>query len=280
MRASSSRRGALPGRNPGMRTSRAIFRNAASSAFSNSRSSTSTESLTLFPSRGSTLVFIRGPQCTGARYVPRPVSTLDPDRLLLLQLKVWGYKQGELVAMLVHLGDRLGLYRAMAGRGPMTAAALASATGLHERWVLEWLRGQAAAELVESDDGELFSLSAEGAAVLVDEDSLAFAAGAFGPPLPTEVVDKLADAFRTGVGVTYEGQGAAAAHSLDRMLAPWARLALVPIVLPALDGVVERLRRGAVVADVGCGGGAALVAMAEAFPASTFHGYDPSRHAV
>ena len=81
---------------------------------------------------------------------------------------MWGYKQGEVVSLMIHLGDRLGLYGAMAGQGPMTAAGLAAATGLQERWLLEWLRGQAAAGLIGTDDGEAFELSAEAAAVLAD----------------------------------------------------------------------------------------------------------------
>ena len=204
------------------------------------------------------------------------------DRLRLFSFRVWGYKQGEVVSLMVHLGDRLGLYRALAGTGPTTAAQLAARTGLHERWVLEWLRGQAAAGLLDSPDGHAFELGPEGEAVLADEaGSLWFAAGAFqGGVAPPEVVDRLAEAFRTGIGLSYDDLGPSAAHSVERMLAPWSRLALVPVILPALPGVVERLEAGARVADVGCGAGVALLAMAGAFPASRFDGYDPSRHAI
>jgi 2-polyprenyl-3-methyl-5-hydroxy-6-metoxy-1,4-benzoquinol methylase len=183
---------------------------------------------------------------------------------------------------MIHLGDRLGLYRAMAGQGPMSAAGLAHRTGLHERWLLEWLRSQAAAGLVETTDGEIFRLGPEAAAVLADETgSLWFAAGAFqGGVAPPDVVDRLADAFRTGQGLSYDDLGPSAAHGVERMLAPWTRLALVPRILPALDGVVERLEAGARVADVGCGSGLALLAMAAAFPAARFEGFDPSHHAI
>jgi 2-polyprenyl-3-methyl-5-hydroxy-6-metoxy-1,4-benzoquinol methylase len=98
--------------------------------------------------------------------------------------------------------------------------------------------------------------------------------------LPPEVVDQLADAFRTGVGLSYDDLGPSAAHGVERMLGPWTRLALVPWILPALEGVVERLRAGARVADVGCGAGVAAIALAEAFPASTVDGFDPSQHAI
>lgn len=194
---------------------------------------------------------------------------------------MWGYKQGELVSLLIHLGDRLGLYRSLDGAGVVTASSLAASTGLHERWLLEWLRGNAAAGLLASDDGLSFELLPEGAAVLArEQDSLRFAAGAFTAPLDPSVVDDLADAFRTGIGLPYDRLGPRGAHRTERMLGPWARLALVPEILPALDGVVDALERGVLVADVGCGAGVALTAMAEAYPASTFHGFDLSRHAL
>ncbi len=206
----------------------------------------------------------------------------DRDRLALFALRVWGYKQGEVVSLMIHLGDRLGLYRAMAGKGPTTAADLAAATGLQERWLLEWLRSQAAACLIGTEDGETFELSPEAAAVLADNDgSLVFAAGAFqGGVAPPDVVDRLAGAFRSGIGLSYDDLGPAAAHAMERMTEPWTRLALVPVILPALDGVVDRLTAGARVADVGCGAGMAVFTLAAAFPASRFEGVDPSRHAI
>jgi len=203
------------------------------------------------------------------------------DESIAFALQVWQYKQGEVVALLIHLGDRLGLYRAMRGRGPVTPTDLAAATGLQERWVAEWLRGQGAAHLVTICGGDRFELSEAGAAVLVDEESsLLFAAGAFGPQADETFVDDLAGAFRTGIGMPYDRQGPSGAPRTERMLGPWARLALVPRILPALDGVVAKLAEGATVADVGCGAGVALGAMASAFPKSAFHGYDISRHAI
>jgi 2-polyprenyl-3-methyl-5-hydroxy-6-metoxy-1,4-benzoquinol methylase len=182
---------------------------------------------------------------------------------------------------MIHIGDRLGLYRALHGAGPLTAAELASRTGLKERWLFEWLRGQAAARLLDYHDPDRFELTPVGAAVLADESgSLSFAAGAFATPTAPEIVDKLVDAFRTGIGLSYEQLGPNAAHRTERMLGPWVRQALVPQILPALDGVSENLQRGCKVADVGCGSGLALASMAAAFPKSEFHGYDPSSHAI
>ncbi len=207
---------------------------------------------------------------------------MDSDALAALSLRVWGYKQGEVVGLMIHLGDQLGLYRAMAGRGPLRADELAALTGLHARWLLEWLRCQGAAGLVETADGDRFELTPEGAAVLAnDNESVFFAAGAFtGAALPTEVIPRLADAFRTGRGLSYEDLGPSAAHAVERCTAPWTKVVLVPQILPALSGVVERLTAGARVADVGCGSGVALVALATAYPASRFEGYDPSTHAL
>lgn len=209
-------------------------------------------------------------------------ETNDDMKAPLFALKVWKYREGEVLSLMIHLGDRLGLYRALAGQGPLTAADLAIRTGLHQRWVLEWLRNQAAGGLIDTPDGEIFELTPEGAAVLADEEnSLWFAAGAFqGGIAAPDVVDRLADAFRTGVGLTYDDLGPSGAHTVERMLGPWSRLALVPVVLAGLEGVVTRLERGARVADVGCGSGVALFTMATAFPNTRFEGYDPSKHAI
>ena len=206
----------------------------------------------------------------------------QPDPRALFALRVWQYKQGEMVSLMVHLGDRLGLYRAMAGSGRLSAEEVAARTGLHRRWVLEWLRGQAAAALVETDDGTSFELNDEGAQVLAHETgSLWFAAGAFtGGAATPEITDRLAEAFRTGIGLSYDDLGPSAAHQVERMLAPWSRLALAPVILPSIEGLAERLASGALVADVGCGAGVALLALAEAYPNSRFQGFDLSRHAI
>ena len=207
--------------------------------------------------------------------------TLDPTEVGMFALNVWSYKQGEVVSLMIHLGDRLGLYKALDGAGPMTAAALADETGLAERWLLEWLKGQAAAGLLEYHEEDRFELTPVGSAVLSDEErSLAFAAGAFAPPGGPDLADALAEAFRTGIGLSYDQMGPSAAHRTERMLGPWTRLALVPRIVPALDGLAAKLEAGARVVDVGCGAGVALEALARAFPRSRFDGYDPSRHAI
>ncbi|HVT78974.1 MAG TPA: class I SAM-dependent methyltransferase, partial [Acidimicrobiales bacterium] len=120
----------------------------------------------------------------------------------------------------------------------------------------------------------------EGATVLTDETDPMCAIGAFGNRASPADLDRLADAFRTGLGVSYDEHGPATAHATERMLGPWITSSLVPTILPALPDAYAALERGARVADIGCGGGVALEAMARRFPNSEFHGWDPSTHAI
>ena len=209
------------------------------------------------------------------------MSELDPDALKQFSFTVWTYKMGEQVSLMIHLGDRLGLYRTLQGAGPLTSDEVADRAGLDERFVREWLLGQAAARLVSRLDDGRFELTDVQAAVLADEEgSLSFAIGAFRGGTDPASVEALAEAFRTGRGVTYEQQGTAAAAGLARMTGPWSRLALTSVILPAMDGVVEKLEAGARVIDVGCGGGVTATTLAAAYPASTCVGYDPSTIAI
>ncbi len=195
-------------------------------------------------------------------------------------LRVWQVKQGEVVALTVHLGHRLGLYAAMAGRGPLTPAEVAAAADVDERWTREWLRAQAAADLLEHDGGR-FELSDAAAAVLVDEQrSPFFAAGVFAPGDPAAAADRLVTAFRTGTGFDYEEGGEHVADLITAMNGPWARLLLPHHVLPQLPELHAALDDGVRVVDVGCGTGDALAAMARAHPASSFLGLDLSPTAV
>lgn len=208
-------------------------------------------------------------------------TAATPEEIGLYAFRVWGYKQGEVVSTLIHLGDRLGLFRALAEVESTDAAGVASTTGLHARWVLEWLRGMAAADLVMTDDGERFTLPSAARAVLVDEEDLAFSAGAFsGGGRSPAFVDQLAEAFRTGIGPDYDAQGEGGAHEIERMSGPWTRQGLVPMVLPLLDGVVAKLEAGGRVLDLGCGAGVAVAALARAFPSSQIEGVDLSSHAI
>jgi 2-polyprenyl-3-methyl-5-hydroxy-6-metoxy-1,4-benzoquinol methylase len=195
---------------------------------------------------------------------------------------VMGKMEGAAVAALIYLGDRLGLYKAMWGAGPITADELAGKTGLHPRWVKEWLRNQGAAKVVDYVGDGRFELSPEQAAVLADEEnSVFFLSGMFqGLPGMLGLLDRLPESFRTGLGFPYDAQGEDGAHGVARGFAPWYRHMLIPLVLPGVEGVVDKLERGAKVADVGCGAGVALIQMAKAFPASDFHGFELSKIAL
>ncbi|GIW43073.1 MAG: SAM-dependent methyltransferase [Candidatus Binatia bacterium] len=207
---------------------------------------------------------------------------MESDRLRHFLFLVFGHLTGAVTSAMIHLGDRLGLYRAMRDAGaPLSAAELAQRSGLHERWLREWLRAQAAAGTVNYAGEDRFELSPEAAWVLADETSPVFAAGAF-HSLPEQlgILRRLPECFRTGLGLPYDAFGPEGAAGIERFLGPWFRNFLVPLVLPSLEGVVPRLEAGAKVADIGCGAGVALVQMATAFPNSEFHGYDISRHAL
>ena len=166
-----------------------------------------------------------------------PDDLVDPDAVQAFAFTVWNYKQGEMVSLMIHLGDRLGIYSHLDGAGPITAAELAQRSGLHERWLLEWLRANAAARLLEYHEGDRFELTDVGALVLARSDSPSFAAAACGEPRPVGFVDRLAEAFESGIGLSYDDLGAETAHHVERMLGPMARALLVPVVIPALDGV-------------------------------------------
>lgn len=208
-------------------------------------------------------------------------TELDENELKMFSFSVWSYKMGEQVSLMIHLGDKLGLYRSMQGQGPMTSDELADGPNYDERFVREWLLGQAAAGLIDRHEDGRFELTPIQAAVLADEDnSLSFAAGAFRGGTDPAGVQALLDSFSTGVGVTYEQQGTAAAAGLARMTGPWSRLALTSVILPVLDGVVDKLEAGATVIDVGCGAGVTATTIAAAFPDATCFGYDPSATAI
>jgi SAM-dependent methyltransferase len=178
--------------------------------------------------------------------------------------------------LLLHIGDRLGLYKAMAGAGPVTPAELAARTGTAERYVREWLGNQAAGGYVVYDPADgTFELPAEQAMVVADESSPVFLAGAF------EVIascyadhGRFADAFRTGAGVGWHEHDERLFSGVLRFFRPGYAAHLVNEWLPALDGVADKLRSGASVADVGCGLGASSIIMAQAFDRSTFLGID------
>ena len=178
-------------------------------------------------------------------------------------------------AATIVVGDQLGLYKALA-EGPGTAEELAKRTQTDPRYLREWLSAQAASGYVRyQPEGERFSLSAEQAFALADESSPAFIPGAFEIAVAQfKAIPKMVQAMRTGLGVGWHEHDAALFHGTERFFRPGYAANLLSQWLPALDGVAERLQQGARVADVGCGHGASTILMAQAYPASSFVGFD------
>ncbi len=202
-------------------------------------------------------------------------SEIDIEKTKKTAEHVFGMLGGALASAMIYLGDRMGLYGALNGAGAMTSEELARKTGLHERWVREWLYGQAAANLIDYKGDQRFELSPESALVLANEVSPFFLAGGFcALPDQMAVLKLLPQSFKSGMGLTYDQLGPEVNRGVERLLAPWFRTQLVPSALPKLDGVVAKLQAGAKVADVGCGAGVALIEMAKAYPRSSFHGYE------
>jgi SAM-dependent methyltransferase len=178
--------------------------------------------------------------------------------------------------LLMHIGDRLGLYKAMADAGPITSSALAARTGTTERYVREWLSNQAAGGYVVYNPVEgTFELPPEQAMVVADEDSPVFLGG-LSETVASCYADHaiVLDAFRSGTGIGWQEHDARLFSGVLRQHRPGYTAHLVHEWLPALDGVVEKLRAGASVADIGCGLGASTIVMAAAFTRSTFVGID------
>jgi 2-polyprenyl-3-methyl-5-hydroxy-6-metoxy-1,4-benzoquinol methylase len=214
-------------------------------------------------------------------------QALDPDRLKAFQFLVFSKLEGAITSGMLHLGDRLGLYRALADApGPLSAAELAAETGLVERWVREWAYNQAAAKILDvegGDDGaeERFSLTPEAVAVLASPDHEAFGMGMFHQlPQTMDALDRLPESFRTGLGFDYDAHGPEAAVGIERGFEPWNRVHFLPDVLPRLEGVEDKLRAGGSMIDIGCGTGGAVLMVAKAFPQCRASGYDISHHAL
>ena len=177
---------------------------------------------------------------------------------------------------LVRIGDSLGLYKTLHARGAMTAAELAAEAAVNERYLREWLSHQAASNYLSYDPmTEKFELPPEQAMVLAIEDSPVYMTGAFACMASfLENQAKVLPAFKTGDGVAWGDQASCLFCAVAQFFRPGYHNNLVSQWLPALDGVVEKLKRGARVADVGCGHGVSTVIMAAAFPNSQFIGYD------
>jgi len=178
--------------------------------------------------------------------------------------------------VMVSLGSKLGLYKAMWGAGPISARELAGRAGCAERYVREWLNAQAAGGYVDYHAvSDTYELSREHAMVLADEESPMFIPHAWQVPASMWFdEEKAIEAFRTGKGVPWGEHDGRLYCGVAAFYRNGYRASLVPEWLPALDGVVQRLEAGIEVADIGCGYGHSTILMARAFPKSRFHGFD------
>jgi SAM-dependent methyltransferase len=179
-------------------------------------------------------------------------------------------------APLMVIGEKLGLYKAMAHAGPLTSAEIAERSGAAERYVREWLGNQAAGGYVTYDpETERYTLPDEHALALADEDSPFYILGIYDSIASLYAdEDQILEAFRSGEGMGWHEHDHRLFRGTERFFRPGYRASLVAEWIPALDGVQEKLERGATVADVGCGHGASTIIMAEAFPNSQFFGFD------
>jgi 2-polyprenyl-3-methyl-5-hydroxy-6-metoxy-1,4-benzoquinol methylase len=201
---------------------------------------------------------------------------LDTDKLDAFVGKALVDASATISATMIMLGDKLGLYRAMAQAGPVNSAKLAALSGTHERYIRDWLVNQAAGGYVDYDPASgLYSLSPEQTVALTDDTSPACVIGMFQAGLAaTKAEPRMIGAFRTGNGLPWGEQDPDLFRGTQRLFRPGYTANVVNYWLPALDGVVEKLEKGATVADVGCGIGMSTIIMAKAFPNSRFVGFD------
>ena len=205
-----------------------------------------------------------------------PETKIDEGKLNAFLGQVVGDVAAAASAVMVVLGDKLGLYKALAARGPSTGEELAQATRLAPRYVVEWLGNQTAGGylLYQPATGR-YTLPPEHALVLADDASPAFLAGAFQVVLAMfRGLPRTQDNFRTGQGVAWGEQDGCLFEGTERLFRPGYVTNLVQSWLPALEGVVPKLEAGARVADLGCGHGASTIVMAKRFPRSSFFGFD------
>jgi SAM-dependent methyltransferase len=206
---------------------------------------------------------------------PAP-QAVDQAKLHEFVMKAVGEMGAAMNAALIIVGDKLGLYKAMAGAGPMTSAELAAKTKTTERYVREWLSAQAAGGFVTYDAATAkFTLPPEQAMALADEQSPVFLPGFFeivGACMKDEA--KITEAFRSGNGVGWHEHDHALFAGTERFFRPNYQAHLIAEWIPSLGDTAAKLKAGAKVADVGCGLGTSTILMAEAFPKSTFVGFD------
>jgi len=207
---------------------------------------------------------------------------IDEAKLQAFVGKMLGDLGSAIGAALVIVGDKLGLYKAVAAAGPITSVELAERTMTSERYVREWLAAQAAAGYLQYDTmTQRYSMTPEQELVFAAEGSPVFMPGAF-EIIASVLRDepKITEAFKTGRGVGWHEHDPSLFRGTERFFRPGYAAHLVNEWIPALDGMREKLERGVVVADVGCGHGSSTILMAQAFPHSTFVGFDYHQRSI
>lgn len=206
----------------------------------------------------------------------------DMDRLMAFLGQVIGELGATVNAGLIVAGDRLGLYKAMAGAGLISSAELAEKTGTAERYIREWLNAQAAGGYVTYDPAtQKYELPLEQAMALADEDSPAFVGGAFELALATVKAEPhIEDSFKSGAGFGWHQHDIGVSTGCERFFRPGYNANLVSAWIPALDGVEEKLRVGARIADIGCGLGASSRLLASTYPRSRVMGFDYHKESI
>lgn len=205
-----------------------------------------------------------------------PPSAIDPVKVEEFAGKVFSDTVGLMTTAMSSIGDRLGLFKDLAARGPATSQELAERARINERYAREWLGAMASAGYLTYDAATTrFALPPEHAPVLAQEAGPAFFGG-----VQEELValvgqaDQILGAFRDGGGIPYKDFPASMYEGIERFTAGWFENLLIPVWIPAIPGLEEKLQRGIRVADIGCGRGRALIKLAGAFPESRFVGYD------
>jgi SAM-dependent methyltransferase len=204
------------------------------------------------------------------------INTIDEAKLEAFMGQAVTDMGAVISAPLFVIGEKLGLYNAMAGAGPLTSEEVAERAGVAERSVREWLGNQAAGGYVTYDAAsDCYELPDEHALALADEESPFYLLGLYDSIASLYAdEDRIIEAFRTGDGMGWHEHDHRLFRGTERFFRPGYKGNLVDAWIPALDGVAEKLERGATVADVGCGHGASTIIMAKAFPNSQFWGFD------
>ena len=203
-------------------------------------------------------------------------APINEDKMHAFLGKVVGDFGAALSSSLVYIGQKLGLYKALASAGTVTPAELATATSTNERYVREWLINQAASGYIDYDSGSgRFSLSPEQAMALTDESSPFYVGGGFYVvKAMTNAVNSLEDYFQHGGGLLWGDHDPDLFVGTERFFRPGYAAHLIATWIPALTGIEEKLKAGGKVADIGCGHGSSAIIMAQAYPNSRFWGFD------